>query len=147
VIQRVPLVEAEYEYTILDYAEGLVRAGNAHPDLAVQVSQQQCAPVLSDGLASPNQFFYTIREDTPEARHVGYLWWGIREQYGTRTAMLYFVGGFGPYRRRGYATQAWSSPRTGPAMGRATCRIPPMTSGTRSRGSGGGWNNWDLPTR
>ena len=100
-IQLVPMLEAEYnafyEYTILDYAEGLVRAGNAHPDLAVQVSQTQCAPVLSDGLASPNQRFYTIREETPEARHVGYLWWGVREQVGTRTAMLYFVGVFEGY--------------------------------------------------
>jgi len=100
--------DAFYEYTILDYAEGLVRAGNAHPDLAVQVSQQQCAPVLSNGVDSPNQFFFLIREDTPEAKHVGYLWWGIREQYGVRTANLYFVGILEPYRRRGYATRALS---------------------------------------
>jgi ribosomal protein S18 acetylase RimI-like enzyme len=109
-IRLVPMTEAEYsafyEYAIRDYAEGLVRAGTAHSDLAVQVSQQQCAPVLSDGLASPNQRFYTIREETVEARHVGYLWWGIVERYGTRSAMLYFVGVFEPYRRRGYATQA-----------------------------------------
>jgi ribosomal protein S18 acetylase RimI-like enzyme len=97
---------AFYEYIILDYAEGLVRAGNAHPDVAVQLSQQQCAPVLSNGVASPGQFFYLIHDDAPAANHVGYLWWGVREQYGTRTAMLYFVGVFAPYRRRGYATQA-----------------------------------------
>jgi ribosomal protein S18 acetylase RimI-like enzyme len=109
-VQLVPMDETEYsafyEYVILDYAAGLVRAGNAHPELAVQVSQQQCAPVLSDGTASPNQFFFLIREDTPEAKHVGYLWWGILDQNGTRTARLYFVGVFEPYRRRGYATQA-----------------------------------------
>ena len=64
------------------------------------------ALVLTNGLASPNQYLYLIREDTPDAPHVGYLWWGVREQHGVRTAVLYFVGILEPYRRRGYATQA-----------------------------------------
>ena len=109
-IQLTPMTEQEYsafyEHVILDYADGLVRAGNAPPDVAVQVSQQQCAPVLSNELASPNQFFFLIHTDTPDAKHVGYLWWGVREQYGIRTAVLYFIGIFEPYRRRGYARQA-----------------------------------------
>jgi len=108
-IQLKPLAEEEYdafyEYVILDYAAGLICAGNAHPDVAVQVSRQQCQPVLSDGLASPNQFFFLLHDDGLEAP-VGYLWWGIREQHGIRTAALYFIGIFEPYRRRGYATQA-----------------------------------------
>jgi ribosomal protein S18 acetylase RimI-like enzyme len=113
VIVLVPMAEAEYdafyETVIHDYAEGLVRAGNARPDLALQVSRQQCAPVLENGIASPGQRFYLIRETVPPegtGAHVGYLWWGVREQYGTRVAMLYFVGVFEGYRRRGYATQA-----------------------------------------
>ena len=109
-IELVPMTEAEYdafyEFMILDYAEGLVRAGNARPDLAVQLSRQQCAPILSDRLASPNQFFFTVREKDADGTHVGYLWWGVREQGGTRVANLYFVGVFEGYRRRGYATQA-----------------------------------------
>jgi ribosomal protein S18 acetylase RimI-like enzyme len=108
-IQLTPMTEGEYdafyEFVILDYADGLIRAGNAHPSIAVQLSQQQCQPVLSNRLASPNQFFFLIREDTLD-EPVGYLWWGIREQHGTRTAVLYFVGIFERYRRRGYATQA-----------------------------------------
>lgn len=109
-IRLTPMREEEYgafyEYMILDYAEGLIRAGNALADVAVQVSKQQCAPVLTNALASPNQFFYLLHGDLPEATHVGYLWWGIREQYGIRTAVLYFIGVLQPYRRRGYATQA-----------------------------------------
>ena len=113
-IQLVPMTEAEYDafygYAILDYAEGLVRAGNAHPDRAVQISRQQCAPVLSDRLASPEQFFFTLREEAREegagARRVGYLWWGVRELGGRRVANLYFIGVFEGYRRRGYATLA-----------------------------------------
>jgi ribosomal protein S18 acetylase RimI-like enzyme len=109
-VQLKPMTEAEYdvfyEYVILDYAEGLVRAGNAHPDRAVQLSRQQCAPVLSDRLASPDQFFCTIRQEDAGSTHVGYLWWGIRELGGTRVANLYFVAVFEGYRRRGYATQA-----------------------------------------
>jgi ribosomal protein S18 acetylase RimI-like enzyme len=108
-IQLAPMVEEEYdtfyEFDIFDYAEGLVHARNVHPDVAVQVSQQQCEPVLSDRLASPNQFFFLIHDDALD-ESVGYLWWGIREQYGIRVAMLYFIGIFEPYRRRGYATQA-----------------------------------------
>jgi len=97
--------DAFYEYVILDYANGLIRAGNAHPDVAVQVSQQQCQPVLFNRLASPHQFFFLIQEDALNEQ-VGYLWWGMREQYGIRTAVLYFIGIFEPFRRRGYATQA-----------------------------------------
>jgi ribosomal protein S18 acetylase RimI-like enzyme len=108
-VRLTPIAEQEYdafyEYVIHDYADGLIRAGNARPDLAVEVSKQQCQPVLSNRLASPNQFFYLVRRDTPSAEHVGYLWWGIREQYGIRTAMLYFIGILEPYRRRGYATR------------------------------------------
>jgi ribosomal protein S18 acetylase RimI-like enzyme len=107
-IQLTPMTKEEYgpfyEYVIFDYADGLVRAGNAHPGVAVQVSQLQCQPVLSDGVASPNQFFFLIHDDALEAQ-IGYLWWGLREQYGVRVAMLYFIGIFEPYRRRGYATQ------------------------------------------
>jgi ribosomal protein S18 acetylase RimI-like enzyme len=108
-IHLTPMTEDEYdafyEFVILDYAEGLVRAGNAHPDVAVQLSHQQTQPVLSDRLASPGQFFYLLYDDKLDEK-VGYLWWGIREQHGTRTAVLYFIGVFEPYRRRGYATRA-----------------------------------------
>jgi ribosomal protein S18 acetylase RimI-like enzyme len=97
--------DAFYDHVILDYADGLVHAGNAFPDLAVQLSRQQCASVPSDRVHSPNQFFYLIHDDAVDI-HVGYLWWGMREQFGTRAAMLYFVGILGPYRRLGYATQA-----------------------------------------
>ena len=107
-IQLTPMTEEAYgpfyEYVILDYAEGLVRARNASPEVAVQVSKMQCQPVLSNGVASPNQFIFLIHEDALQA-HVGYLWWGVREQHGIRVAMLYFIGIFEPYRRRGYATQ------------------------------------------
>jgi ribosomal protein S18 acetylase RimI-like enzyme len=105
-----PMAEADYgafyQLVIVDYADNLVRAGNATPSVAVQVSQQACEPVLTDGLKSPNQFFFLIQEDSLPEPDVGYLWWGIREQHGTRTAVLYFVGIFEPYRRRGYARQA-----------------------------------------
>jgi ribosomal protein S18 acetylase RimI-like enzyme len=111
VIRLTPMIEQEYDafydYIIHDYAEGLVRAGNAHPDLAVEVSRQQCEPVLSNRLASPNQFFFCVAKDDGGCEtHVGYLWWGVLERYGTRAAMLYFIGILEPYRRRGYATQA-----------------------------------------
>ena len=46
-----------------------------------------------------------LADPTSLDAHVGYLWWGIREQHGIRVAMLYFIGIFEPYRRRGYATQ------------------------------------------
>ncbi|MBN1581256.1 MAG: GNAT family N-acetyltransferase [Anaerolineae bacterium] len=107
-IELVPMIDKEYDafyrYVIDDYASGLVRAGSVPADVAVQVSQQQCQPVLSNRLVSPNQFFYLVREETLDA-HVGYLWWGMVERYGTRTAMLYFIGIFEPYRRLGYGTQ------------------------------------------
>ncbi len=108
-IQLTPMTKEQYdvfyEFIILDYAEGVVRAGNAHPDVAVQLSQQQHLTVLSDGLSTPNQFLFLVHDDAVD-EPVGYLWWGVREQHGMRTAMLYFIAIFEPYRRRGYATRA-----------------------------------------
>ncbi len=103
-----PLDENEYDtfykYNIEDYAGAVVRAGNARPDLAEAMAREQTALVLTDRLASPNQFMFTIRDDVLDAK-VGYLWWGIREWSGIRVANLYFIGIFPPYRRRGYAMQ------------------------------------------
>lgn len=108
-LQLIPLTEDEYavfyDYNIRDYADAMIRAGNARPDLAVQVAQQQTALVLTNQLASPEQFFFSIFDDALNAQ-VGYLWWGVRELTGIRVANLYFIGIFEPYRRRGYATQA-----------------------------------------
>jgi ribosomal protein S18 acetylase RimI-like enzyme len=97
--------DAFYQYVIHDYAEGLVHARNAHPDRALQTSVEQHRSVLSNGLDSPGQRFRVIREASLDV-YVGCLWWGVVERYGTRKAMLYFVGILAPYRRRGYAMQA-----------------------------------------
>ncbi|MCI0478616.1 MAG: GNAT family N-acetyltransferase [Anaerolineales bacterium] len=108
-LRLIPLTENEYAafyaYNIRDYADAMVRAGNARPDLAEQVAHQQTALVLTNRLASPDQFMFTIHDDALNAP-VGYLWWGVRELSGIRVANLYFIGIFEPYRRRGYATQA-----------------------------------------
>jgi ribosomal protein S18 acetylase RimI-like enzyme len=108
-LKLIPLTENEYDafydYNIQDYTQAVIRAGNAHPDLAEQMAHQQTRLVLTDRLASPDQFFFSIFDDALNAP-VGYLWWGIRELTGIRVANLYFIAIFEPYRRRGYATQA-----------------------------------------
>ena len=108
-LQLLPLTkdqyDAFYDYNIRDYADAMVRAGNARPDLAETVAHQQTALVLTNRLASPDQFIFSIFDDALNAQ-VGYLWWGVRELSGIRVANLYFIGIFETYRRRGYASQA-----------------------------------------
>ena len=72
----------------------------------VLLSHQSFQLVASDAHAfQVGRGVLLIHDDTLDEK-VGYLWWGIREQHGTCTATLYFIGIFEPYRRRGYATQA-----------------------------------------
>jgi RimJ/RimL family protein N-acetyltransferase len=91
------------EYAVSDYAEGLVEAGNYHQDLAFQASQQQYQQLLPQGLASPDQYLYSIRD---EGINVGSLWYGVRHQGGRTAVVLYVLVVLEKYRRRGYGTQA-----------------------------------------
>ena len=100
-LKLIPLSEDKYDafyaYNIQDYTNAMVRAGNARTDLAESLAQQQTALVLTNRLAAPGQFMFTIHDDALEVP-IGYLWWGVREFGGIRVANLYFIGTFEPYR-------------------------------------------------
>ena len=104
-----PLTEDEYDafydYSIQDYADAKVRAGNARLDLAEQVAHQQTALMLTNRLAAPDQFILAIHDDALDAM-LGYLWWGVGELSAIRVANLHFISILESYRRHGHATQA-----------------------------------------
>jgi ribosomal protein S18 acetylase RimI-like enzyme len=108
-VTLVPMTEDDFrtylEYAIPDYAQETVRAGNVHPDVALQAAEKQFQTLLPGGLTTPGQHLCTIWTETGNAM-VGYMWFGIREDPGRAFAALYDFVILEPYRRQGHGTQA-----------------------------------------
>jgi len=68
------------------------------------MSRQSYDQVLSEGLATPNQSFYSIRDQATGAK-VGSMWYGVRHQGGRATIVLYDLVILKEYRRKGYGAQ------------------------------------------
>jgi ribosomal protein S18 acetylase RimI-like enzyme len=108
-VELIPMTEEQFHaylgLAIADYAQDIARAGNVAPDLATEVSEQQFQSLLPDGLDTPDQSLYAIY-DPIRRKHVGHLWFGIRDEGGQTFAALYDFAIFEAYRRQGYGTQA-----------------------------------------
>jgi len=108
-VHLVPMTRSEYptyiEPAIDDYAQDKAKAGNLHPDRALEMARQDFAALLPQGVASPEQYLYTIQEADAGAK-VGFIWLGIREEGAKRFPMLMQIWIAEQYRRQGYATQA-----------------------------------------
>jgi RimJ/RimL family protein N-acetyltransferase len=109
VVQLVPMSQAEFEeylpFAVQDYAQEHVRAGNWSPENALRMSQETFDELLPDGPATPNQFLFTIEDETLGEK-VGMLWFTVEEREGGSRAFLYDLRIEEAYRRRGYGTQA-----------------------------------------
>jgi RimJ/RimL family protein N-acetyltransferase len=97
--------EVYLESAIGHYAQEHVRAGNWSPDQARKLSEDSYHSLLPDGVATPNQYLFTI-EDQELGEKVGLLWFAVDERGGTPRAFLYDIQIDQAYRRRGYGTQA-----------------------------------------
>jgi ribosomal protein S18 acetylase RimI-like enzyme len=94
------------EAAITDYAEGNVAAGRWPVEGALERSRQEHERLLPQGLASPNQHLFTIRDDELGA-DVGVLWLSVTEHPGGRTGYVYDLAVAPPHRRRGHARAAF----------------------------------------
>ncbi|MEP7290572.1 MAG: GNAT family N-acetyltransferase [Chloroflexota bacterium] len=103
-----PMTEAEYSVyegaLAAAYAEEQVQAGAWDASTAVEQATESMREELPDGLATPNNDLYLIREENI-SEAVGQLWVKINEGIDA-SAFIMDIEIYAPYQRRGYAQQA-----------------------------------------
>ena len=103
-----PMTESEFNAfltdAIRDYAQDKVDAGNWEASEALRRSAAEFQNLLPDGLATPEQHLFTIKDETGAA--VGMIWFAVDSTQPRSGAFIYNFLIHAPYRRRGYATQA-----------------------------------------
>lgn len=111
-IQLIPMNESDFhtycERAISEYAEEHVRGGRWSAAEAYEQAAKAYQKLLPDGLATPNQFLYTLTDESTQTP-VGMLWFALESQAGQRVAFIYDVAIHPAFRRRGYATQAFQA--------------------------------------
>jgi GNAT superfamily N-acetyltransferase len=109
-VRLVPMTSEEFEsfmdISMRDQAQGQVQAGEWHPEEANKNIKMLRSQFLPAGLATPNHFFFTVKEPNTGA-NVGGLWYLFEEEEGKRQFFVVDIQIYAPYRRRGYGSQAF----------------------------------------
>ena len=104
-----PMTPVEYEAylpaAIAEYAADRIAAGNWSEAEALSRAQREFADLLPQGVATPNQHLFTIR-DAARAQAVGVIWLGVMSHFGRPSAFIYDLRIFDAFQRRGYGMQA-----------------------------------------
>jgi ribosomal protein S18 acetylase RimI-like enzyme len=107
-IQLIPFDQNDYhtwrEQAEKEYAADIILAGNHNASEAAEKSRNDFETALPDGLASPNQWIYSIANEAGEK--VGMIWFQCIERSMHKEAFILDLVVFEPYRRKGYAHQA-----------------------------------------
>ncbi|WP_189058176.1 GNAT family N-acetyltransferase [Deinococcus daejeonensis] len=90
-----------------EYAAEKVRSGQWSPEEAQARSEREFQDLLPQGPDTPDNILYTLH-DPHEDADVGVLWYALQRTPHATTAFIYEVEVFEAYRRRGYATQAFT---------------------------------------
>jgi RimJ/RimL family protein N-acetyltransferase len=108
-IKLIPFTEKEFEdyrrQGIARYAEENVKAGFWNPAEAIEKSRAAHEALLPQGLATPHQHLFSIRE-MENGEQVGTIWLSEDTESGIPSGFIYDLFIFEPFRRRGYATRA-----------------------------------------
>jgi len=99
---------AYQESAIVGYAEDNVAAGRWPADDAVARSRADFANSLPQGLATPDNHLFEIKDD-PDGPTVGVIWFAVIEKNGIRSAFVYDVEVAPEFRRRGHARAAFEA--------------------------------------
>lgn len=93
------------EPAIAGYAQGHIDDGQWTKEEALEKSRAEYQSLLPEGVASPNQYLFTLVNEGQQ--NVGVLWFARREQQGQASAWVYDVLINEAFRRRGYGSQAF----------------------------------------
>jgi ribosomal protein S18 acetylase RimI-like enzyme len=103
------MTEAEYELwrraSIIGYASESVISGRWTREEADSRSEQEFARLLPGGLATPDNFLYSIVDDQASGP-VGIIWFAVVQEGEKRHVFVYDFEILERYRRRGYGTLA-----------------------------------------
>ncbi len=104
-----PMTESEFqaylEFDIRRYAEEQIKAGNWHPSEALEESRKEHRQLLPDGLATKNQYLFSIQEEETGSR-VGTVWFAVDDRRAKPSVFVYDFVIQDEFRRKGYGTQA-----------------------------------------
>jgi ribosomal protein S18 acetylase RimI-like enzyme len=103
--------QAYLQLAVEEYAQDHVKAGNWDPAEALQKSEKEYRQLLSDGVASKDQYLFTI-EDGQTGLKAGMIWFAVKNS-GPRTyAFIYDFRIYDEYQRKGYGSHAMSAIET-----------------------------------
>jgi GNAT superfamily N-acetyltransferase len=104
-----PMSQVEYSafmaLSTRSFMEDQVKAGNWEPDRAEMLMQAMLDRFLSDGLHTPDQYFYSLKTERSET--VGGLWFLVMERGAERFAFVMDIQVFEEHRRKGFGSQAF----------------------------------------
>lgn len=109
-LQLVPMTEPEFQAfrteDIAGYAQEHVKTGRWRPEEAMGLAEQEFDYLLPDGLATPNQYLFSLRDEALGTA-VGRLWFAVQEgEGGEPIAYVCNIIIFKAFRRQGYGSQA-----------------------------------------
>jgi ribosomal protein S18 acetylase RimI-like enzyme len=88
------------------YARDMIENGGAPPDVAKRKAEADTARLLTDGLATPDQFIFAV-EAAETGERVGDLWFASRDtEFEGTVAFVYSIEIFESFRGRGFGRQA-----------------------------------------
>ena len=87
--------------TIPEYADEKVKAGNWSSAEALQKAQESYQQLLPDGVATPNQYLYTIQA-MATGKAVGMIWMAVIQQPDKKSGFIYDLYIEEADRQRGY---------------------------------------------
>ena len=100
-----PEFQAYYEYAVQDYAQDHVKAGTWLTSEALPNSEKQYRQLLPEGLATRNQYLFSIEDEETGAK-VGMIWFAVDDKKTVPSSFIYDIRIQEEFRSRGYGTQA-----------------------------------------
>ena len=107
-----PMTEPEFAVylakAIPEFAQDKVDAGQWSAEAALELSRTGYAEMLPHGLATPDNFFFTVRDATTHTV-VGMVWFAIQARADQHIAYVYDVYIHAEHQRKGHATRAFAA--------------------------------------
>jgi len=109
-VRLVPMTAEEFQafmvVSMRDQAQGQIQAGTWRPEEAGENIERLRAQFLPVGMATPNHFFFAVKEAETGAS-VGGLWYLVQEDEGKRQFFVVDIQIDPEYRRLGHASAAF----------------------------------------
>ena len=103
-----PAFAAYLAFAIPDFAKDKVESGQWAPADALELSRQGYAELLPKGLATPDNFLFSVRDGlAPD--DIGMLWFAAQQRGAQRVAFVYDVAIHPEHQRKGHASRAFAA--------------------------------------